>query len=339
MRLLILGGTAFVGRAIASQGLARGWSVTTFNRGMTGSDVAGVEAIRGDRHSNADIADLARLNTWDAIVDTSGFVPRNVLTAATALRGRAGRYLFMSTVSVYAAWPVEPLDEDSALLDCPPDADENFGQDTEDGPTRYGYQKAGCEAAVRVAFGQGRATLLRPGVVLGPHEYVGRLPWWLRRIAEGGRVLAPGDPDRTIQPVDVRDLAAFALHTIEHDLAGPFNVTAPTDFDTFGGLLSHCKDATQSMADFVWVPDAELVRAGVRQWSEMPLWRTFPGVWRVSSTRARAAGLACRPLWDTVRDTWAWMNAPETRWDSNERASEVGIGREREVQILASVVR
>ncbi|WP_433516496.1 NAD-dependent epimerase/dehydratase family protein [Nonomuraea sp. CA-143628] len=338
MRLLILGGTAFVGRAIASQSVARGWAVMTFNRGMSGSDVAGVKTIRGDRYSSADLAELAAAGTWDAIVDTSGYVPRNVLRTATALRGRASRYLFMSTVSVYAAWPVESLDEDSTLLDCPPDADESFGQDTEDGPTRYGYQKSGCEAAVQLAFGESQATLLRSGVVLGPNEYVGRLPWWLRRVAEGGRVLAPGDPDRTIQPVDVRDLATFALHAIEHDLSGPFNVTAPTDFDTFGGLLSHCKEATQSVAELVWVPDDDLVRAGVRQWSEIPLWRTFPGVWQVSSARAHAAGLVCRPLRSTVHDTWAWMATLASRQIVNERSGEIGLSKEREAQVLATVI-
>jgi nucleoside-diphosphate-sugar epimerase len=338
MRVLVLGGTAFVGRAIVSQAVARGWDVTTFNRGMTGLDVVGAAAVRGDRRSSADSARLAALGTWDAVVDTSGYVPADVLQIATALRGRANRYVFMSTVSVYAGWPKESLTEDSSLLECPPDATEDFGHDTEDGPTKYGYQKSGCEAAVRLAFGEDQATLLRPGVVLGPHEYVGRLPWWLRRISMGGQVLAPGAPDRTIQPVDVRDLAAFTLHLITHGRSGPFNVTAPFGFDTFGGLLSHCIEATGSTAELVWVPDRKLLSAGVRQWSEMPLWRTQPGVWRVASAQAQTAGLTCRPLSETVQDTWLWMSSAMSDPGMNERANEIGLNQERESEILATLV-
>ncbi|RVX39137.1 nucleoside-diphosphate-sugar epimerase [Nonomuraea polychroma] len=338
MRILVLGGTAFVGHAIVSQAVARGWDVTTFNRGLTDVDVAGAKSILGDRRSNADIERLAASSTWDAIVDTSGYVPSDVLRVAMALQGRTHRYLFMSTVSVYAGWPVESLTEESATLACPPDADEHFGHDTEDGPTRYGYQKSGCEAATRLVFGERRTTLLRPGVVLGPREYVGRLPWWLRRMSEGGQVLAPGDPSRSIQPVDVRDLADFTLRSIEHDLSGPFNVTAPFGFDTFGGLISHCIEATQSTAEPVWVPDHKLISAGVRQWSEMPLWRTYPGVWQVSSARAQAAGLVCRPLRETVRDTWTWMNTVAPAVDVSERAAEIGISKERESRILESLI-
>lgn len=163
------------------------------------------------------VAALAAAGPWDAVVDTSGYVPRNTLDVARALAPVAGRYVFMSTVSVYRDWPLKPLSERSEVLYCPPDAGPDYGTDTEDGPTRYGYQKSGCEAAAVAAFGADRATILRPGVVLGPREYVGRLPWWLRRVAAGGEMLAPGSPDRTIQPVDVRDLAAFALHTITED--------------------------------------------------------------------------------------------------------------------------
>ncbi|MEV0826419.1 NAD-dependent epimerase/dehydratase family protein [Nonomuraea rubra] len=337
MRLLVLGGTAFVGDAIVSQALMRGWDVTTFNRGLTGHDRAGTTVVRGDRYRGADIERLVEEEPWDAIVDTSGYTPSNVLHIASAMKRRAHRYLLMSTVSVYAGWPAEALTEDSDVLECPPDADEHFGQDTEDGPTKYGYQKSGCESAVRLVFGEDRATLLRPGVIIGPREYVGRLPWWLHRISEGGRVLAPGDPARAIQPVDVRDLAAFTLRSIEQDVSGPLNVTAPFDFDTFGGLLAYCMEATQSASELLWVPDQVLVAAGVRQWSEMPLWRTHPGVWQVSSARAKAAGLICRSLRQTVEATWEWMRTSTPSLDGSDRASEIGLSRDREEQILASL--
>ncbi len=163
------------------------------------------------------------------MVDTSGYVPANTLAVARALAPVSGYYVFVSSVSVYQDWPAKPLSEHSDVLYCPPDASPDYGTDIEDGPTQYGYQKAGSEAAAVAAFGVDRTTILRPGVVLGPREYVGRLPWWLRRVAAGGEVLAPGSPDRTIQPVDVRDLAAFTLHAITEHLSGPFNVCAPVN--------------------------------------------------------------------------------------------------------------
>ncbi|MET8140409.1 NAD-dependent epimerase/dehydratase family protein [Sphaerisporangium sp. NPDC005288] len=334
--LLVLGGTAFVGRTLVTEAVAQGFEVTTFNRGRTGTDVPGVRAIRGDRLVSKDLTRLAASGPWDAVADLSGYVPRNVLTVARTLAPATSRYLFMSTVSVYADWPLKPLTEESLLLECPPDADESYGVDVEDGPTKYGYQKSGCETAARITFGEDRTTVLRPGVVLGPHEYVGRLPWWLQRIAQGGRVLAPGSPSRTIQPVDVRDVALFALRCIADDISGSFNVTAPIDGDTFEGLLRYCADATGTRPDFAWVPDDILIRKGVRQWSEIPLWRSFPGVWQVDSSSAYAHGLICRPLSATVADTWKWLlrsAGPQV----NERSSEIGLDRSREREILASL--
>jgi 2'-hydroxyisoflavone reductase len=336
MRLLILGGTRFVGHAIAVSAVARGWKVVTFNRGLSGADVPGVHVLRGDRTHSADLAELVSAGPWDAVVDTSGYVPREVLACCERLAPVAGRYVFMSTVSVYRGWPVEPLSETSEVLYCPADAGPDYGEDVEDGPTSYGYQKSGCELAVASTFGTERSVLLRPGVVLGPREYVGRLPWWLSRVAAGGRVLAPGSPGRSIQPVDVRDLAEFAIHLVAREVAGAYNVTAPVGRETFGGLLEACAEATGSNAEFVWVPDEQLVAQGVRQWSEMPLWRTFPGVWQVSSDAAQAQGLSCRPLAATVSETWSWMQDAGLRPD-DERASEIGISREREQQILARV--
>jgi nucleoside-diphosphate-sugar epimerase len=336
MRLLILGGTRFVGHAVAVAALREGWEVTTFNRGQSAADVVGVRVIRGDRTLPADLARLAAAGPWDAVVDTSGYVPREVLAACKGLEPLSARYVFMSTVSVYCGWPVEPLSEASEVLYCPPDAGPGYGEDVEDGPTRYGYQKSGCELAVTSTYGADRSTLLRPGVVLGPREYVGRLPWWLTRVAAGGRVLAPGSPDRSIQPVDVRDLADFAIQAAGTPVNGAYNVAAPVGRETFGGMLETCADVTGSDAEFVWVPDEQLLAQGVRQWSEMPLWRTFPGVWQVSSAAAQAHGLSCRSLAATVSETWSWMQDAALRPD-DERASEIGISREREQQILARV--
>ncbi|GIG67319.1 NAD-dependent epimerase/dehydratase family protein [Phytomonospora endophytica] len=336
MKLLVLGGTAFVGRSIVEAALAAGHEVTTFNRGRSGADIPGVATIRGDRTDPESVAAVAH-QEWDAVFDTSGYTPRNVLAVARALEPVAGRYVFMSTVSVYADWPVKPLTEDSSVLECPPDAGPDFGEDVEDGPTQYGYQKSGCEEATRLTFGVDRATCLRPGVVLGPHEYVGRLPWWLRRVAAGGDVVAPGDPDRSIQPVDVRDLAAFALHCATVGQGGDFNVSAPIGRETFADFLTACRETTGSDARLRWVPDEVLLRHGVRQWSEMPLWRTFEGVWNVDSSRALAAGLSCRPIAETVAGTWSWVRSVDEAREQHERAAEIGLGAAREREILASL--
>jgi 2'-hydroxyisoflavone reductase len=334
VRMLVLGGTRFVGYAVLSAAIRAGWEVTSFSRGVSGSPPAGARVVCGDRLNRGDLEQLAAAGPWDAVVDTSGFVPRDVLMACEYLRPVTAHYLFVSTVSVYRGWPREPLSESSEVLFCPPDAGPDYGEDVEDGPTKYGYQKSGCELAVATSFGHGHYTILRPGVILGPREYVGRLPWWLLRVAAGGRVLAPGDPARFIQPVDVRDLADFALLAMDGAVPGTYNIAAPQNRETFGQMLQACAEVTGSDAEFTWVSDAELLAAGVRQWSQLPLWRTFPGVWQVDSTKAQAAGLSCREITDTVADTWAWMNSGTSEF-TDQRSAEIGIGSDLERQILS----
>lgn len=335
MRLLVLGGTRFVGRAIVVAAIRTGWSVTTFNRGLSGHDVPGVFAVRGDRDELDDVTDLLTHGPWDAVVDTAAYVPRDTLKIAETMRRSVRQYVMLSTVSVYAGWPMAPLTEHSEVLECPPTAGPDFGpEDVEDGPTRYGHLKAGCERAIRQVFGDGISTILRPGVILGPGEYVGRLPWWLQRIARGGEVLAPGDPGRSIQPVDVRDLAEFVLRLVAERTDGTFNVTAPIGRSTFGDLLHACSSATRTEPALCWVPDERLLKLGVRQWSELPLWRTYDGVWKVDSSGAQAAGLVCRPLQDTVTDTWNWMQQSGGVID-NERSTEIGLHPARERELLS----
>ena len=337
-RLLVLGGTGFLGHAVVQAALsdresgAPEWSVTTFNRGTSGQDAPGTTAIRGDRYEPDSMGTLARSGPWDAVIDCSGYVPRNVVSVAERLNPLTARYVFISSVSAYAGWPSEPLTEESAVLQAPPDAGPDFGTDTEDGPTQYGYQKSGCEAAVQAVVGT-RAAVLRPGVILGPREYVGRLIWWLRRFAKGGLIIGPGTPQRAIQPIDVRDVARFIITCATDGLSGPYNVTAPIGSATFGGFLAACRDATDSDAQVRWFPDEALLAAGVRQWSEMPLWRVAGGVWAVDSTRATLDGLSCRPLRATVTDTWAWMRSGSLV-DGRDRSAEIGISHEREAELL-----
>jgi 2'-hydroxyisoflavone reductase len=332
MRVLVLGGTRFVGRTIVEEALGRAHEVTTFNRGQTGVDPPGVEAVRGDRESTADLHRLVAWRSWDVVVDTSGYVPRVVGDAAQALVGRAERYVFFSTISVYPDWPAKGVSEASPVYECSPDVGGSAADEANWSAAQYGAYKAGCERAVIEVFG-GRALVLRPGVILGPHENVGRLTWWLGRMARGGRVLGPGNPDRAIQPIDMRDVARFALDLAEAGRAGPFNLAAPKGHATFGSMLADCAHATSVDGEVVWVDDQFLVEHGVRQWTEIPLWRVHEGTWDVDTTTATAAGLTCRPLAETVRDTWAWMGGDDGPAPYGRQAQH-GLSPERERQLL-----
>ena len=333
MRLLILGGTWFVGRAVAEAAVAAGWEVACFNRGRTGVDVDGVESIRGDRTSVADLRGLAALGPWDAVVDTGAYEPAATRIVADALADAVGRYVLVSTVSAYRDWPGQPVDETSPLWPARVDASEGDPDITAmTVPVAYGTLKAGCEAVVSDVYGP-RALVLRPGVVLGRYEYVGRLQALLSRAARGGRMLVAGDADRPVQPVDVRDLASFALTAVTNGLGGAVNVVAPAGHATYGELIGACVAATSAGAELVWVDPAWLVERGVREWTELVLWRTPAGTWAVDGRRAQAAGLVCRPMADTVRDTWAWLR--EERPVAHERRGEHGLAPEREASLLA----
>ena len=301
MKVLVLGGTRFLGRAVVSCAAVAGHEITCFRRGIAGSIDQPVQLVRGDREDIADIARLAASGEWDAVIDTSAYVPRWTKEMAVALEPVVARYVVVSTVAVYRDWPTSATTEDSPVFVCPP----NAVADT----AGYGTLKSGCETAVREVFGPDRTTVLRPGAILGPHDYLGRLPWWLRRIARGGRVLAPGDPGRAITPVDVRDVAAFALRCA-HGRGGTFNVAGPPDSATMTDLLSDCRSVTGSRARLFWVTDEEwLARQGITPWTGLPLWRREPEVWQVDASRARQAGFTTRPLLDTVADTWDWLSS------------------------------
>ncbi|MGW1764496.1 NAD-dependent epimerase/dehydratase family protein [Streptomyces sp. NPDC002073] len=343
MKMLILGGSWFLGRAVAQTALDRGWEVTVFNRGRSGTAPTGACTVRGDRTVAADLERLAGEGPWDAVVDTSAseMSPRDVLAGARALESVAGRYVYVSTVNAYRGWPNAPLTEDSELLDAPSDADADYGRlpDGWDGPDwYYGRQKAGAERAATETFGESRSVILRPGVILGPGEYIGRLPWWLTRAARGGRMLAPGTPDKAIQPIDVRDVAAFALDQAVADRGGAYNCVAPIGRETMSDFLTACVLATGGEAQLAWAPDKLLLDHDVQQWTELPLWRTHAGVWRIESTRAQAAGLVCRPLAQTVADTWSWLREGGVPVD-HPRWAEHGITPEKEALILAALSR
>lgn len=341
MKILVLGGTWFLGRAVAQAALDRGWSVSAFNRGRSGAAPGGTREIHGDRTAKEDMVALAQHGPWDAVIDTSAseLAPRDVLAGARVLEPVADKYVYTSTVNAYQGWPNEPLTESSAVLDGPADADVEYGRlpANWDGPDwYYGRQKAGAERASLAAFGAERVSILRPGVILGPGEYVGRLPWWLRRAEKGGAILAPGDPNKAIQPVDVRDVAAFALDRAVSPHGGAFNVTAPIGRETMNGFLTACVQVTGGVGHLIWTPDDLLIEHDVQQWTELPLWRTHAGVWNIDSSRAQDAGLRCRPLAETVADTWEWLQGGGVPVDHPRRA-EHGISKAKEAKILAEL--
>ncbi|MGX1885325.1 NAD-dependent epimerase/dehydratase family protein [Streptomyces sp. NPDC055287] len=327
MKLLLLGGTDFGGRAVAEAARDRGWEVTVFHRGEHPAPV-GVRVLHGDRTAPDGLAALAD-GEWDAVVDTWSSGPSAVRDAARLLSGRVGRYAFVSSRSVYA-WPAPAgLDEDGPLAEGDPDAD----------ATEYPADKRGGELAALREFGEERTLIVRAGLILGPRETPGRLTWWLERIARGGPVLAPGPRDTPLQYVDARDLAAWVLDALDAGLHGPYNMVGPRDHTTMGELLDSCVRVTGSDAELRWASPEAVEAAGVEGWSDLPIWAP-PGselhaaVHAGDVSRVLATGLRCRPVLDTVRDTWAWRLALPV--DTAPPLAD-GLSAEKEVEALAAV--
>lgn len=340
MKLLILGGTKFLGRHLVELALVRGHEVTLFNRGQLNPELfPEAEHLRGDRDGGLDALQGRR---WDAVVDTSGFSPRVVSDSARLLADASEHYTFVSSVSAYKDTSVPGVDEGhpvGTITDEELREAEALPQSELTGAPffgeRYGPLKALCERAAEDAM-PGRVLGVRAGLIVGPHDYSDRFTYWPRRVSEGGDVLAPGDPERAVQFIDVRDLAAWLLFSAERRQTGTFNATGPDYRLTFGRFLEECRAATGSDARIVWVDEKFLLEAGVQPWMEVPLWldsadednRYFQ---EVSVEQAVAAGLTFRPLAETVRDTLAWdLTRPA---DTERRA---GLAREREREVLAA---
>ena len=331
-RLLVLGGTWFLGRQLVEDALARGWEVTTFTRGRSGTPPEGATQIPGDRSSVDDLRALAEAGPWDATIDTSAYDPYSVTSALDALGEGGGRYVLISTVSAYRAWPGLAVSEKSLLWPGRPDARESDPDIAAMEPRfQYGMLKAGCEAAAQSA--PGGALVLRPGVILGPGEYVGRLLSLFERARRGGRWLL-SDPERWIQPIDVRDLSAFALDMIQAGATGDYNVAAPPrGHATYADLIDSVLEASGGTAEPVWAAAQWLKDQGVQQWTEIPLWRIDPGTWQVYQTKAASAGLQCRPLNETITDAWNDFGVRPPI--SHPRRAEHGMDPSREADLLA----
>lgn len=326
MRLLLLGGTEFVGRAVAEAALARGWQVTVFHRGRHPAP-PGTAELRGDRTDPEGLAALAD-GGWDAVVDTWSGAPAAVRDAARLLADRVGRYVYVSSRSVHPFPSAAGLDESGPLVPGSPDA-----TSADD----YAQAKRGAEIAATDVFGE-RALLARAGLILGPYENIGRLPWWLGRIARGGPVLAPGPRDLPLQYIDARDLAEWTLDAVRDGLGGAYNLVSAPGHCTMGDLLESCVRVTGADAELRWRTPEEVLAAGIEPWSELPVWLP-PGELHATLhqgdvTKALATGLRCRPVAETVADTWQWLRdiggTPPRRPDR----PAVGLAPEKEAAVL-----
>jgi len=330
--LLVLGGTKFLGPEVVEAALARGWPVTLFNRGKTNPQLfPELEKLRGDRDPAKDDGLKALQDRgWDAVVDTSGYVPRHVAASASLLAPTCRQYLFVSSISVYADFSRPGMDETAPVGRLEDETVEKV-----DGET-YGPLKALCERAAEQAM-PGRTTVIRPGLIVGPHDPSDRFTYWPVRVARGGEVLAPGSASDPTQIIDVRDLAAFIVLALEKNRTGVFNATGPKDPLPIGDLLASCRRVSGSDASFTWVDATFLEEQKIAAWSDMPVWvpptGEMEGFARVSIRRALAAGLAFRPLDETVRDTLAWW---KTEPEERRRTMRAGITAEREAEVLAA---
>lgn len=327
MNILILGGTIFVGRHLVECAVARGHKVTLFNRGQHNPDLfestefSTVEKLQGDRDGNLD---GLRGRQWDAVIDTCGYVPRIVRMSAELLAQQVQQYVFISSISVYADFSKAGITEDSPVSEIDDPAVEEITGES------YGPLKALCEAAAEEAM-PGRVLNIRPGLIVGPDDQTDRFTYWPVRVARGGEVLAPGNPEQQVQVIDVRDLAAWTIDMVERQQMGVYNATGPAYELTMGALLNRCRQVSGSDTEFTWVSEEFLQEHEVGAFVEMPLWvpADTAGIEQVNCEKAIANGLAFRPLEETIADTLAWhQTRPE---DYTMRA---GIPPEREAELL-----
>lgn len=318
MKILVLGGRVFLGRHVVHVCRERGHTVTLFNRGKSNPELfPDADVILGDREK-----DLDRLSgrTWDAVIDTCGYVPRVVGDSATALVNAVGRYVFVSTLSVYPDI-TDVVDESSPVGTLEDEATE-----TVDGET-YGPLKALCERTVDRVFGE-RALHVRAGLIVGPNDPTDRFTYWPVRAWQGGPFLAPGDAKARVQFIDVRDLADWIVAATEAGRSGAFNVTGPAEPLTMRAFVSACAAASPEAATPVWVDDAFLTSEGVEPWTGLPLWLAGDSL-RTNIDRVRATGITYRPLETTIRDTAGWAATRPA-----DHAWRAGLPREREQALL-----
>lgn len=333
MKLLILGGTKFLGRHLTQTALERGHEVTLFNRGRSNPGLfSGVEELRGDREGNWESLKGRR---WDAVIDTSGYVSTKVRATAELLARAVEHYTFISSISVYADFSVPGLDEIAAVATLPPG-----GIEEESNTETYGARKSLCEMAAEQCM-SGRVLKIRPGLIVGPYDPTDRFTYWVRRVAKGGEMLAPENPENPMQLIDVRDLADWTIRMVERGRVGVFNATGPQHSLNFGSMLEACKNTGGSTSGICWVDGQFLLDNGVAPWSDLPLWiptkdKQYAGHFQVNSNRAFDSGLRCRPLVDTAHDILVWDRDRDLASEpvKDVIARKVGLTPEREQELL-----
>jgi len=328
MKILIIGGTRFLGRHLVDSALARGHTVTLFNRGKSNPDLfPQVETILGDREH-----DIGKLSgrAWDSVIDVAGYVPRIVRLSATGLReaGGVGRYVFISSISAYASLSKIGINESGPVGKWMDETDETS-------PESYGPRKAVCENIVQETYGE-RALIVRPGLIVGPHDATDRFTYWPVRVARGGDVLAPDRPAVLTQIIDVCDLSDFTIKLIEENTSGIYNATGPDYELTFETLLETCKQVSGGDAKFKWASVEFMNQNNVVPWSDMPAYLPDTGeetgFARVDISKAIHAGLKFRALHDTIRDTIEWANTRPAEYEW-----KAGLRPEREAELLATM--
>lgn len=323
MHILIMGGTQFVGRHAVAAALAAGHHVTLFNRGRTGTAPEGTDLVRGDRNVAADLADLAAAGPFDATIDCCAFFPQQVEGLADALAEAGGHHLLVSSISVYGSddppippgvTEADPVVEPVVPAELPTDAYAN-----------YSGHKVACEQVA--AARHDPLTIIRPGLVVGPHDHTGRFTYWVKRLAEGGRVLAPGSPDRLTQVIDGRDLGEWMVRLVEGGVTGTYNTASATL--SFGEVLAAVGRGVGFEGELVWVADEPLLDAGVEPWSDLPLWlpEVAAGMTAVNTSAAHRAGLVTRPIEATAADLLAHHR-------TGAPVPAAGITRDREAELL-----
>lgn len=338
LKILIMGGTGFLGPHFVEAARKAGHSLTLFNRGKTnperfsGEDYRDVEQLHGDRKT--DLKALEGERRWDAVLDTSAYLPADVTRSAKLLAPRVGQYLLVSTISVYAKTDTPNQDETAPLAQL---TDPNVTEVTGD---TYGGLKALCERAAEAEM-PGRTTVVRPGLIVGPGDSTDRFTYWPARADRGGEILAPGSAKDPTQFIDVRDLAAFLLRTLEQRSFGTYNADAPAGKLSMGEVLGACQQVAGAMkapkSTLTWVSAAFLETQKVSPWQDMPIWipasGEYAGFGRISSAKAQAAGLAYRPLRETVRDTLEYWRGLSAERRAKPKA---GLSAAREAEVLAA---
>ncbi len=333
LRILILGGTGFTGPYQVKYALGRGHKITTFNRGKTHPDELPdeVEQLVGDRNGRLD---ALKNRKWDVVIDNPTTLPAWVRDAAQVLKGNVERYVFISTISVYADTS-KGVDETAPLAKY--EGEDAFKETLEamkaSGYKTYGPLKALSEQEAEKSF-PGKTLIIRPGLIVGPRDETDRFTYWPVRVDRGGEVLAPGTPDDPVQFIDARDLAEWTIRMVENRESGIYNATGPANPLGIGAMLDGMKEALHSNAKFSWAPTEFLTEQKVEAWSDMPVWTgEDSGMARTSISRALAKGLTFRPLAQTTRDTLAWFKLLPTERQSKLRA---GLISEREKEVLAA---